>query len=408
MIEDLKDPLLFMHQPKKIEGLVDLFIKTFPGEYQEEFEFIEDGLITYYLFTDNIDKVNQRLEIVKKNPAKGIDTVTMRTMYQLIFRGHYSTALEYSLAVWKPVFESDGIWGIPHIYFCITIYLDALEQAYTKVKNGKQINWKKFMADMEEYEIQLDEKIFQGTYQILESPFSKDDFMNLIENRKHEEVYLFLNIHFLKYMKDQFDIPFMLSDRWWNMISTKKLYKGKNNIDDYFYFPYETLDQHFASNYDTMFKSNDIEMFGKVWGLEYVYHFLSEHKMISEENFKRMSENIRALKYLFVRITDDELWKMDYIFKWPQLYLPDPSEKAVFQSTFSNYVEDFREKVENYSDDQYMFLPERLKRELKTPEYTNWDNEYSQLPYVKESPDIGRNDPCPCGSGKKYKNCCLN
>ncbi len=25
---------------------------------------------------------------------------------------------------------------------------------------------------------------------------------------------------------------------------------------------------------------------------------------------------------------------------------------------------------------------------------------------VKEGPDIGRNDPCPCGSGKKYKNCC--
>lgn len=21
---------------------------------------------------------------------------------------------------------------------------------------------------------------------------------------------------------------------------------------------------------------------------------------------------------------------------------------------------------------------------------------------------VGRNDPCPCGSGKKYKNCCLN
>jgi hypothetical protein len=21
--------------------------------------------------------------------------------------------------------------------------------------------------------------------------------------------------------------------------------------------------------------------------------------------------------------------------------------------------------------------------------------------------EIGRNDPCPCGSGKKYKNCCI-
>lgn len=25
---------------------------------------------------------------------------------------------------------------------------------------------------------------------------------------------------------------------------------------------------------------------------------------------------------------------------------------------------------------------------------------------VHEGPRIGRNDPCPCGSGKKYKKCC--
>lgn len=26
--------------------------------------------------------------------------------------------------------------------------------------------------------------------------------------------------------------------------------------------------------------------------------------------------------------------------------------------------------------------------------------------YVRSEPKIGRNDPCPCGSGKKYKKCC--
>lgn len=26
---------------------------------------------------------------------------------------------------------------------------------------------------------------------------------------------------------------------------------------------------------------------------------------------------------------------------------------------------------------------------------------------VREGPKVGRNDPCPCGSGKKYKKCCL-
>ncbi len=27
-------------------------------------------------------------------------------------------------------------------------------------------------------------------------------------------------------------------------------------------------------------------------------------------------------------------------------------------------------------------------------------------PMVRETPKVGRNEPCPCGSGKKYKKCC--
>ena len=30
----------------------------------------------------------------------------------------------------------------------------------------------------------------------------------------------------------------------------------------------------------------------------------------------------------------------------------------------------------------------------------------SNTPIVNNEPKVGRNDPCPCGSGKKYKNCC--
>ena len=37
------------------------------------------------------------------------------------------------------------------------------------------------------------------------------------------------------------------------------------------------------------------------------------------------------------------------------------------------------------------------------------DDPFSEpvLPFVRETPRVGRNDPCPCGSGKKYKKCCL-
>lgn len=29
-----------------------------------------------------------------------------------------------------------------------------------------------------------------------------------------------------------------------------------------------------------------------------------------------------------------------------------------------------------------------------------------QKPVVRDQPKVGRNEPCPCGSGKKYKKCC--
>ncbi|HAX49233.1 MAG TPA: hypothetical protein DCX92_09650, partial [Bacteroidetes bacterium] len=31
-------------------------------------------------------------------------------------------------------------------------------------------------------------------------------------------------------------------------------------------------------------------------------------------------------------------------------------------------------------------------------------NDTKKIP-IKVGPKVGRNDPCPCGSGKKYKNC---
>jgi len=58
---------------------------------------------------------------------------------------------------------------------------------------------------------------------------------------------------------------------------------------------------------------------------------------------------------------------------------------------------------------------ERMLEELELPEEELISNEYQELPQdttdAQHTPYIAphkpkRNDPCPCGSGKKYKNCC--
>ena len=33
---------------------------------------------------------------------------------------------------------------------------------------------------------------------------------------------------------------------------------------------------------------------------------------------------------------------------------------------------------------------------------------HGEEPYRRETPRVGRNEPCPCGSGKKHKKCCGN
>jgi len=37
-----------------------------------------------------------------------------------------------------------------------------------------------------------------------------------------------------------------------------------------------------------------------------------------------------------------------------------------------------------------------------------FDGKQIQNPIRNESPKVGRNEPCPCGSGKKFKKCCMN
>lgn len=41
------------------------------------------------------------------------------------------------------------------------------------------------------------------------------------------------------------------------------------------------------------------------------------------------------------------------------------------------------------------------------PDCEDCETHEHQEPYQRLTPKTGRNDPCPCNSGKKYKKCCL-
>jgi preprotein translocase subunit SecA len=71
----------------------------------------------------------------------------------------------------------------------------------------------------------------------------------------------------------------------------------------------------------------------------------------------------------------------------------------------------FDEMIYNIKVDTVKYLyhvqieraPEREKVAVETA--TSADDTLQKQP-VKKDRKAGRNDTCPCGSGKKYKNCC--
>ncbi|MBO4335982.1 MAG: SEC-C domain-containing protein, partial [Desulfovibrio sp.] len=68
--------------------------------------------------------------------------------------------------------------------------------------------------------------------------------------------------------------------------------------------------------------------------------------------------------------------------------------------------------IEDNDDSQGDFVQEKELRHREEPQNLSYSGgskdtaePAAQKPY-RAKPQIGRNDPCPCGSGKKYKKCC--
>lgn len=89
---------------------------------------------------------------------------------------------------------------------------------------------------------------------------------------------------------------------------------------------------------------------------------------------------------------------IETIGKWVRLIEVDWGKEDLAES----WGEDDPEESEQYS--KFESINKQTQLEVAKSEITITD---SQETWRRPEPKIGRNDPCPCGSGKKYKKCCM-
>ena len=140
-----------------------------------------------------------------------------------------------------------------------------------------------------------------------------------------------------------------------------------------------------------------------------------------EEKEQELGDRVRELERIVVLRTVDEKW-IDYLDAMEQLKesvrLQGYAQKdpvVEFQRESYDYFNEMtssidetvvktmlhlvpREKVERVNLIRNMVMNMQAAQQAGGPE--------KPQPKTNKSEKVGRNDPCPCGSGKKYKNCC--
>ncbi len=130
------------------------------------------------------------------------------------------------------------------------------------------------------------------------------------------------------------------------------------------------------------------------------------------------SEMMRELERIVLLRVVDEKW-MDHIDAMDQLrYGVGMRAYGQRDPAIEYKVEGFdmfEEMIRNIQQDSAkMILRMRINREQGTPKRekvaeplaASHGDSGPQKPTARSSEKVGRNDPCPCGSGKKYKKCC--
>ncbi|KGO12274.1 preprotein translocase subunit SecA [Clostridium botulinum] len=136
--------------------------------------------------------------------------------------------------------------------------------------------------------------------------------------------------------------------------------------------------------------------------------YSNKEKEIGEEQIREIE------RVILLRVVDtkwmDHIDDMDHLKQGIGLRAyrqQDPVQAYQFEGS-----EMFEEMIYNIKVDTVRYLfhvevekaPEREKVAKETS--TNYDEDSVKKQPIKKENRIGRNDLCPCGSGKKYKNCC--
>ena len=405
--------------------------------YQEYFQYFDEFLVDYYLFHGETEKAENAFSNFIKKPVHDFDAY-LTCFKKLLFYQRANILDKAVTANYNEVENSDKLIGSAAYDLATSKLYITLEQFYQKYKKENVFDKDALNVILDQYGFNFDENAFLFIEEgLFGSILQNEDLIKAFAEKKRKLFVLTLQGYFLRYMYSH-NFTFMFSGSLWDKLLAfweENSGKKRRDPDQYFSVNPGEYEKYLAVLSGSMFVDNRSEMIAILWGSVYIYDFLLSIGLISQKTYDNFLRASRVLKGKVIGQFTKELWNSDFVHRWGK---PDgisstefEEEGKIFQKSvsftdfeFAKLKVEIADELENIGELSEFIIEggkpvdhrfdTSLFKKLLDPEQTLALNENSKakkenrgsVVSVRTEAKIGRNDPCPCGSGKKYKKCC--
>jgi uncharacterized protein YecA (UPF0149 family) len=130
--------------------------------------------------------------------------------------------------------------------------------------------------------------------------------------------------------------------------------------------------------------------------VEKILPMLEKSKQYSDEDEEDKNDLLQMEVYIVFHISELR----------PSIKVLKNEYPEYFKLNQAFYIDVLNERKEEYLTDKYAAIYKKIRPKNAVFHSEEFYDKDDEKPYKRESPKVGQNDPCPCGSGKKYKKCC--
>lgn len=396
--------------------------------YKDYFQYFDDFLIDYHCFRQDNLNVHKAFTLFMDNPLHDYDKYLLGFKKILFYQ--QTDLLEQAISKnFNAVNNSDDLMGNAEYDLAICMFYMFLQGIYEK--NDNTLNRSEFSSKLSDYNFKFEDNFLSSLETgVLKPLLDADELKNFFKKDKKSAI-IIIQGYFLRDMHKK-GFAFYLSGKLWDIMLGywQENNSSKKTPDTYFNVQADLFEKYLAGFASNMFLDNKSEMIAILWGSVYIYEFFYKSNIISEEFFLDFIETTKELKGKVIGQYTPDLWNSNFIHSWEKPECISETEfieeNKIFQKSISFKYQKFSRLRSSMSEELSKigelshFIIEGGKNNSKANDTNLLDNLFSMPDYeigggenfrntiepIRVEKKVGRNEPCPCGSGKKYKKCC--